>query len=72
MIAAMLCIREELSPDEIAIGWKVLERSAFGKTGQNKVWLAGNQLMKGLLIDDEALVVKAKDVIAEEIFMTDA
>lgn len=71
MIAAMLCIREELSEDEIAVGLKVLERSAFGKTGQNKVWLAGNQLMKGLLIDDETLVLKAKDVIAEEIFMTD-
>ena len=71
MIAAMLCIREELTPEEVAVGLKVLERSAFGKTGQNKVWLAGNQLMKGLLIDDEALVVKAKNIIAEEIVMTD-
>ena len=71
MIAAMLCIREELTPEEIAIGLKVLQRSAFGKTGQNKVWLAGNQLMKGLLLDDEALVVKAKNIIAEEIVMTD-
>ena len=71
MIAAMLCIREELSQEEVAIGLKVLERSAFGKTGQNKVWLAGNQLMKGLLIDDEALVVKARNVISEEIIMTD-
>ena len=71
MIAAMLCIREELSQEEVAVGLKVLERSAFGKTGQNKVWLAGNQLMKGLLIDDEALVVKAKNIIAEEIVMTD-
>lgn len=71
MIAAMLCIREELTPEEVAVGLKVLERSAFGKTGQNKVWLAGNQLMKGLLMDDEALVVKAKNVIAEEIVMTD-
>ena len=71
MIAAMLCIREELSQEEVAIGLKVLERSAFGKTGQNKVWLAGNQLMKGLLLDDEDLVVKARNVIAEEIVMTD-
>ena len=71
MIAAMLCIREELSEEEVAVGLKVLERSAFGKTGQNKVWLAGNQLMKGLLVDDEALVLKARNVIAEEIVMTD-
>ena len=33
MIAAMLCIREELTPEEVAVGLKVLERSAFGKTG---------------------------------------
>ncbi len=71
MITSMLCIREELTPEEVAIGLKVLERSAFGKTGQNKVWLAGNQLMKGLLVDDEALVVKARNFIAEEIVMTD-
>lgn len=71
MIAAMLCIREELTQEEVAVGLKVLERSSFGKTGQNKVWLAGNQLMKGLLMDDEALVLKAKNVIAEEIVMTD-
>lgn len=71
MVAAMLCIREELTPEEVAVGLKVLERSAFGKTGQNKVWLAGNQLMKGLLTDDEALVVKARNVISEEIVMTD-
>lgn len=71
MVAAMLCIREELTAEEVAVGLKVLERSAFGKTGQNKVWLAANQLMKGLLVDDEALVVKARNVIAEEIVMTD-
>ncbi len=71
MISSMLCIREELTQEEVAVGLKVLERSAFGKTGQNKVWLAGNQLMKGLLLDDEALVIKARNVIAEEIVMTD-
>ena len=71
MIASMLCIYDELTSEEVAIGLKVLERSAFGKTGQNKVWLAGNQLMKGLLVNDEALVLKARNVIAEEIVMTD-
>ena len=64
------CLRDELSPQEIAGGLKVLERSRFGRTGQNKVWLAGNNLMKGLLTDDAALVAEAKRQIAEEIYIT--
>lgn len=71
LTSVMLMIREELSEEEIAGGLKVLERSKFGRTGQNKVWLAGNNLMKGLLIDDEALVIKARDFIAEEMCVTD-
>ena len=71
LTAVLLMIRDELSQEEISGGLKVLERSKFGRTGQNKVWLAGNNLMKGLLIDDEALVIKARDLIAEEMCLTD-
>lgn len=71
MTAVLLMMRDELSQEEIDGGLKVLKRSKFGRTGQNKVWLAGNNLMKGLLTDDEALVAKARDCIAEEIYMTD-
>ena len=70
LTAVLLMLRDELSQEEIAGGLKVLERSKFGRTGQNKVWLAGNNLMKGLLIDDEALVLKARDIIAEEMCQT--
>ncbi len=72
MTTVLLMLRDELSEDEIAGGLKVLERSKFGMTGQNKAWLAGNNLMKGLLIDDEELVLRARDYIAEEICVTDA
>lgn len=71
LTAVLLMLYDELSDDEIAIGLKVLERSKFGRTGQNKAWLAGNNLMKGLLIDDEALVLKAKEQLSEEIIITD-
>jgi chondroitin AC lyase len=71
LTAVLLMMRGELSAEEIAGGLKVLERSKFGRTGQNKVWLAGNNLMKGLLIDDEVLVIKARDFIAEEMCLTD-
>lgn len=70
MTAVLLMLRDELSEQEMAGGLKVLERSRFGMTGQNKVWLAGNNLMKGLLTDDAALVQKAKGQIAEEIYIT--
>ena len=64
-------IRGELSGPELEQGLRIIERSRFGRTGQNKVWLAGNNLMRGLLTDDEALVAEARDQIAEEIVVTD-
>lgn len=70
MTSVLLMLRDELSQVEIVGGLKVLERSKFGMTGQNKVWLAGNNLMKGLLTDDAALVAEAKKQIAEEIYIT--
>lgn len=71
MTSVLLMMRDELSSEEVAGGLQVLKRSKFGRTGQNKVALAGNNLMKGLLTDDEKLVIKARDFIAEEICMTD-
>ena len=71
MAGVLLMMREELSEEEMAGGLKVLERSQFGRTGQNKVWLAGNNLMKGLLTDDEALVRRACREIQETIYMAD-
>lgn len=68
--AILLMLYDELTKAEIAGGLELLERSAFGMTGQNKVWLAGNNLMKGLLVGDEALVAKARNVMIEEIVLT--
>ena len=70
MTAILLMLKDELSQEEIDGGLEILKRSQFGRTGQNKVWLAGNNLMKGLLTNDEALVKEARDYIAEEIFIT--
>ncbi len=71
MTAVLIMLRDELSEAEIEGGLNVLKAAQFGGTGQNKVWLAGNNLMKGLLIDDPALVKQARDYIAEEIFITE-
>ncbi|MGN0189275.1 MAG: polysaccharide lyase family 8 super-sandwich domain-containing protein [Candidatus Cryptobacteroides sp.] len=72
MAAALLLMKDELTQEEINGGMEVLRKSSFGKTGQNKVWLAGNQLMKGLLTDDSPLVREAVRQITEEIRVTEA
>lgn len=41
--------------------------SSFGMTGQNKVWLAGNVLIRALLQNDWQLAKEARKVIASEI-----
>ncbi len=71
MAGILIMLRDELSEEELEGGLKVLNKCRFGRTGQNKAWQAGNNLMKGLLIDDPALVKQARDYIAEEIYITD-
>ena len=70
LTAAMLLLRDELSEEEMEGALYVLERSKFGRTGQNKSWLAGNQLMKALLIEDPALAREAVRQISEEVYVT--
>ena len=71
LAAILLMIRGELSARELEQGLRIIERARFGRTGQNKVWLAGNNLMRGLLTDDEGLVAEARRQIGEEIVITD-
>lgn len=47
----------------------VMENAKFGMTGQNKVWLAGNVLIRALLQNDADLVKAARDAIASEIVL---
>ena len=49
----------------------ILDRSYMGMTGQNKVWVAGIHLMKGLLYDDPAMVEAGRDAILSEIRISD-
>lgn len=61
----------ELTPEEIEISVnKILPRSKIGMTGQNRVWVASNTLLRGLLLKDRKMVQEATDVIAEEIRVT--
>lgn len=67
----LLMLGDEATEKEKQGCLKLLEKSPFGRTGQNKVWLATNNLMKGLLTGDEGLVRKAHGYICEEIAVTE-
>lgn len=64
---AFLLFEDSLTTDEHRAAVDILRRSRFGRTGQNKVWLAGNVLMRALLEGDTALVRQARDAICSEV-----
>ena len=65
-----ILLEDELSENEKSDAVRVMNNSGFRMTGQNKVWLAGNVLLKALLLSDESLVKQARDTIASEIYQT--
>lgn len=64
---AFILFDEYLTADERINAVRVMENSKFGMTGQNKVWLAGNVMMRAVLQNDFNLVKQARDTIASEI-----
>lgn len=64
---AFVLFEQKLTSDEKREAVAVMENAKFGMTGQNKVWLAGNVMMRALLQNDAALVKMARDTIASEI-----
>jgi chondroitin AC lyase len=66
--ACALLLGKNLAPDEYAYATQIsLARYGIGRAGQNKVWLAGNALMLGLLKGDEALVNQAAAAVWGEV-----
>lgn len=66
---AFLFFEQEMSEEEKQAAVKVMEHAAFGMTGQNKVWLAGNVLLRALLQGDWGLVKQAQKQISSEILL---
>ncbi|MEI6753523.1 MAG: polysaccharide lyase family 8 super-sandwich domain-containing protein [Paludibacter sp.] len=66
----VILLENELSESEKNNAVTVLNNSGFRMTGQNKVWLAGNVLLKALLINDATLAKAARDTIVSEIYQT--
>lgn len=63
----LVLFEQKLTPQEKEGALVLMKNAQFGMTGQNKVWLAGNVLVTGLLENDLDLVKSARDTIASEI-----
>jgi chondroitin AC lyase len=64
---AFILFEDQLTAEEKAEAIQVMGNSRFGMTGQNKVWLAGNVLVRGMLQNNFVLVKAARDTILSEI-----
>lgn len=64
---ACILIEDELSEEEKSGIIDVLAAARFKMTGQNKVWLSGNILLRGVMEGDEDIVKMARDSIMSEI-----
>ena len=68
-----LLLGAELAPDEQRyVTGTSLSRFPIARTGQNRVWLAGNTLMLGLLTGDVAVIRAASAAIWSEVAVTTA
>lgn len=67
--SAFLLFEQEMDGQERQAAVKVMLNAKFGRTGQNKVWLAGNVLMRALLQNDWELVKEAQAAISSEIVL---
>ena len=68
--ATLLLLGDAATPEEFRYGTQVsLARYPITSklTGQNKIWIAGNTLMRGLLLRDEALIHTGIGAIWDEI-----
>ncbi len=63
----LITLESELTPVQLRLGIKILNRSAIGMGGQNKVWLSGNVLLKNLLLRNADSVQIAAASIREEL-----
>lgn len=64
---ALLLLDDELTEAERAKAVKYMKQAKIGMTGQNRTWLAGNVLVRGLLERNDSLVRIARDAIVAEV-----
>lgn len=67
-----LVMKDQMTEADLAKALEIMRRSQIKMTGQNKVWLAGNTLMRALIEENEPLIKQARDTIAAEIRVGEA
>ncbi len=67
MGTAFVLFEPYMTADEKSKAIELMKNSKLGMTGQNKVWLAGNVMIRGLLEDNIELVRTARNEIVSEI-----
>lgn len=71
VLAPIIILMEaELSEEQMEKGVKILNRSAIGMTGQNKVWQSANVLLRNLLLKNEDTIRIAAESIQEELVVS--
>lgn len=63
---AFILLKDEMDAATKEGAVAVMAASGFRQTGQNRIWQAGNVLLRALLQDDAALVSEARDVLISE------
>lgn len=67
LLGTMLLLGDDLPPEYPEKFRAILDRSRPGMTGQNKVWLAGIHLLKGVLYQRPELVREGREQILSEL-----
>lgn len=72
VLAPILVLMGDAVPTELRekAERQILSRSKMGMTGQNRVWLAQIEFMKGVLLEDPEMMTQARNQISEELHVT--
>lgn len=68
---ALLLLEDDLSEELMAKGIKKLDPADREMTGQNKVWLNGITLIKGVLLNDPSIVARTSEAIKSELRLSE-
>lgn len=68
---AFVMLKDQMGARRLDQAISLMSASGLRRNGQNKVWLAGNVLLKAVLTGDTDLAVKARDALVSEIHFAD-
>lgn len=64
---AFVMLKDKMDRDQLKAAISIMSSSHIYRSGQNKVWLAGNVLIRSILEDDIVSATQARDAILSEL-----